>query len=119
MDVNTLINSRDKFTREQLEYLLHKTDNQADYLLLNYLEQRVIEIHGKDFVKNSTNKIQYIMGIALQNDIEEYDKFYSGCFEMYMQACGRNIKAIPGFNLIFITLTHIAIKILRKNKESK
>ena len=116
MDLKSIINSKTKLNNEQIDYLLNKTNNQADYLLLNYMEQRIIEVHGKDFVKNNTPKIQYIMGIILQGDINDYNKFYSGCFEQYMQSCGRNLKAVPGFNIIFIVLTHIAIKILRKNQ---
>lgn len=117
LDLNSIVNSKDKLTAEQLEYILNKTDNQPDYLLLNYMEQRIIEVHGQNFIKSNSSKIQYIMGLIIQGNINDFYEFYSGCFEQYMEACGRNIKAIPGFNIIFIVLIHIAIKLLRKNKQ--
>lgn len=119
MSLEEMVSSKSKLTRDNVDYILNKTDNQADYLLLNYMEQRIIESHGKDFVKKNTNKIQYIMGIILQGSSDELYKFYSGCFEQYMQACGRNVKAVPGFNIMFTVLIHMSIKILRKQKSQR
>ena len=117
MDLESIINSKSKFQMAEIDYILNNTDNQTDYLLLNYMEQKIIEIHGPEFIKNNTTKIQYIMGIILQNNIDDYEKLYSGCFDEYMKSCNNDMRAAPGFNIIFIVLTHIAIKILRKNKK--
>ena len=56
------------------------------------------------------------MSILLREDIDELFEFYSFCFDEYMKNCKNNKKAIPGFNITFITLIHMSYKILRKLK---
>lgn len=116
LDLKSILNSKTRLSRPQIEYIVKKTGNQADYIFLNYLEQKIIEIHGKTFVKDNTKKIQYIISLILDDDMDEFYKFYTGCLEQYMETCKRDIKAVPGFNILFIVFVHIALKIIRQTK---
>ena len=116
MNLNTILNEKSKFSIEEIDYLINNTNNQIDYMTLNYIEQQMVKKQGKEFIQQSSNKIQFIMSILLREDIDELFEFYSFCFDEYMKNCKNNKKAIPGFNITFITLIHMSYKILRKLK---
>ena len=104
----------EKLTDEQISFLVSGADNKTDYMTLNKIEQRIYEIHGKDLYTNSESKIQYIANLILNKDIAGMSVFYSGCLEQYIAMNQQN--DIGQFNIMFITLVHITLKILRKTQ---
>ena len=80
LEIKKILSKDDKFTADDLAFI-GNINNKSDYVLMNLLEQKMIEIQGKDFVKKSHPKIQYIMSLLLDNDIESLYDFYSGSFD--------------------------------------
>ena len=104
-----------KLGAEDVELVL-KINNQKDYMLMNYFEQEVIRQHGQKFLVESVNKIQYITGFILHVDMAGLYQMYSESFDIYMDMCNNNIDCGQGFNIVFLVLIHISMKIIRKNK---
>lgn len=113
MSLKQTLNKDDKFDKEEL-ISISKVETKEDYVLMNYLEQRMILIKGADFVKRSQPKIQYIMSMLLDEDVENLYDFYSGSFDEYMKICGNDYDQIGSFNLTFAILIHLAVKIIRR-----
>lgn len=111
--INTL-KSDDQFTKEQLAFIIKSSGEKDGYLALNYIESRLIAVQGKNFVAKNHNKIQYIMSILLKNDIDMLFDFYAGCFNSYMECTKNNYSGITTFNLTFVVLIHISLKIIRE-----
>ena len=107
-----------KMQIEDIRYVLYKTENKKDYITLNYFEREVISQHGSNFVVESADKIQYIMHFILEDNPEGLYEMYDHCFNIYMNNCGHDINRIDGFNIVFTVLIHIALKIIRKNKDN-
>jgi hypothetical protein len=80
------------------------------------MEQQVAKSQGEQFLIQSSDKIQYIMGLILQDELDELYNMYSNSFDIYMQACNNDIEQVCMFNTVFIVLVHITMKIIRKNK---
>jgi UDP-2,3-diacylglucosamine pyrophosphatase LpxH len=106
-----------KLQLEDIRYILYKTENQKDYITLNYFEREVVIQHGEDFITQSSGKIQYIMSFILNDRVENLYDMYEQCFNIYMMNCNHDIDKINGFNVVFTVLIHIALKIIRKNKK--
>ena len=113
LEIKKILSKDDKFTADDLAFI-GNINNKSDYVLMNLLEQKMIEIQGKDFVKKSHPKIQYIMSLLLDNDIESLYDFYSGSFDEYMKICNNSYSQIGSFNITFAVLIHLATKIIRK-----
>lgn len=103
----------DKFNIEEIEYL-GNIENKDEYVLMNYLEKKMIEIQGADFIRKSHPKIQYIMSLLLDDNLDGLYDFYSGSFDEYMKICNNNYSQIGSFNIAFAVLIHLAVKIIRK-----
>ena len=114
MNLKDILNKDDEFDKEELLYIVNNTNNKADYVLLNHIEKKLIEIQGKDFLQKSHNKIQYIMGLILECDLDRLYEFYDGSFYEYMKICNHDYNQIGSFNLTFAILIHVAIKIIRR-----
>lgn len=114
MNLKDILGKDDAFDKDELLYLVNNTNNKEDYVLLNHIEKRLIEIQGKDFLQKSHNKIQYIMGLILEGDLDGLYEFYNGSFSEYMKICNNNYSEIGSFNLTFAILIHVAIKIIRR-----
>ena len=111
------ITKRGRLGAEDLKDVVNRTDNLADYMFMNYLEREIVRQNGKEFLVESGNKVQYLMGFIMREDIEGLCKMYNGCFDAYMSACNNDIAYADGFNIVFIVLIHMAKKILRKTKD--
>jgi len=114
MELKNILNKDDEFNKEELLYLVNNTNNKSDYVLLNHIEKRLVEMQGKEFLQKSHNKIQYIMGLILESDLDGLYEFYHGSFSEYMKICDNNYSQIGSFNLTFAILMHVAIKIIRR-----
>lgn len=113
MELRSVLGKDDKFSKEDILYL-GNINTKRDYVLMNNLEKKLIEVQGADFVKKSHPKIQYIMSLLLDDNLDSLYEFYSGCFDEYMKICKNNYSQIGSFNLTFAVLIHLAVKIIRK-----
>lgn len=114
MGLNDILKKDDKFDSKDIVYI-GNINSKEDYVLMNFLEKKMIEIQGKDFVKRSHPKIQYIMSLLLDDNINGLFEFYSGSFDEYMKICNNNYSQIGSFNITFAVLIHLACKIIRRN----
>ena len=115
MSLADCIAKRNKLGTEDL-LLVVNVNSQKDYMMLNYLEREIAEHHGQSFFIESTNKVQYIMGFILMKDYTGLSAMYNECFDIYMESCDNNIDFVNGFNIVFLVLIHLAMKIIRRNK---
>ena len=113
MELREILNKDDKFDKSEIEFI-GNIDNKQNYVLLNLLEKKLIEIQGQDFVRKSHPKIQYIMSLLLDNNLDGLHEFYSGSFDEYMKICNNNYSQIGSFNITFAVLIHMATKIIRR-----
>lgn len=113
MELKGVLSKDDKFTADELAYI-GNINTKSEYILMNLLEKKMVEIQGKDFIRKSHPKIQYIMSLLLDNDLENLFDFYSGSFDEYMKICDNNYSQIGSFNITFAVLIHLATKIIRK-----
>jgi len=111
--IRDFIDANEEFTMDEIEYIMYKTENRNDYLLLNYIEQKIIENYGKNFIEDSENKIGLLLDLLMDDNKEGIYNFYKKAFEEYMKICQYKFENITSFNLIFLTHCHIALKILR------
>lgn len=111
------ITKKSRLETEDLMKILNQTDNLADYMFMNYLEREIVRQNGQDFLINSSNKVQYLMGFLMREDYEGVCKMYNGSFDIYMSDCNHDIAFADGFNIVFLVLIHMAKKILRKAKD--
>lgn len=116
MSLVECITKKRRLDTEDVLYIVRETNNQKDYLFMNYLEQEIIKQYGKQFIMESANKIQYIIGFLLKEDIDGLEVMYNGCFDQYMSMTNESPERIDGFNIVFIVLIHMAYKIIRKYK---
>ena len=110
------ISKKRRLDNEDLNFIIEKTDNKKDYMFLNFLEQEIISQYGKNFLIESSDKIQCIIGFVLDNDYQSLYDMYNGSFDNYMGFCNNDDNCICGFNITFIVLIHMSMKILRRNK---
>ena len=113
MSLKDILNKDDKFSADEL-MRMSKIETKEDYILMNYLEKKMIDIKGADFVKRSQPKIQYIMSMLLDEDDENLFDFYSGSYDEYMKICNNDYDQIGAFNISFAVLIHLATKIIRR-----
>lgn len=113
MELKDILNKDDKFNNEDIIYI-GNINTKQDYVLMNFLEKKMIEIQGQDFVKKSHPKIQYIMSLLLDDNVDGLFDFYSGSFDEYMKICNNNYSQIGSFNITFAVLIHLASKIIRR-----
>jgi hypothetical protein len=113
LELKNVLSKDDKFEADDLAYIVN-ISTKSEYVLMNLLEKKMVEIQGKDFVKKSHPKIQYIMSLLLDNDLENLFAFYSGSFDEYMKICNNNYSQIGSFNITFAVLIHLATKIIIK-----
>lgn len=109
------VSRKRKLSAEDVELVVNIT-NKHDYMLLNYFEQEIVRQHGKQFIIESGDKIQYIIGFILNDDMDGLFNMYEGSFTVYMNTFNNNIDLVNGFNTVFLVLIHIAMKIIRKHK---
>ncbi len=109
------VSGKRRLSAEDVEFVVN-INNRHDYMLLNYFEQEIIRQHGERFIIDSGDKIQYITGFILNNDMAGLFKMYEGCFSIYMNSCNNDINYVNGFNTVFLVLIHVAMKIIRKHK---
>ena len=115
MSLADVITQKKKMGIENIEFVVN-VNTAKDYMLLNYLEQEISKQQGPHFFTNSSDKIQFIMGFILNEDFNGIYDMYSGSYDIYMNTCGNDINYVNGFNIVFLVLIHIAMKIIRKNK---
>ena len=113
--IELIINKKKKMNKEDLDYIVHKSTNRIDILTMNYIEKSIINRSGPSFVEKSQNKIEVITNLLLDDKIDTLYEFYLRSFEGYMEMTGNSFEGITSFNLVFITLIHISLKIIRKS----
>lgn len=113
--IELIINKKKKMNKEDLDYIVHRSTNKIDILTMNYIEKSIINRSGPSFVEKSQNKIEVITNLLLDDKIDTLYEFYLRSFEGYMEMTGNSFEGITSFNLVFITLIHISLKIIRKS----
>lgn len=114
--IEVIIMKKRKISKADIDYIIHSSTNKLDILTMNYIEKSIINRSGKDFITKSQNKIAVIVNILLDDDLELLYDFYIKSFEEYMKKTDNSFEGITSFNLVFITLIHISLKIIRKSK---
>lgn len=115
MSLADMVTGKKKLCAEDIEFVVN-IDTAKDYMFMNYLEQEIIKQHGQQFLVQSTDKVQYIMGFVLNKDFNGLFEMYSSCLKIYMDSCNNDINCLDGFNIVFLVLVHVTMKIIRKNK---
>lgn len=111
--IEEMVKNNEELDLEQIKYLMYKTANKEDYLILNYIEKKIKENYGSNFMNHSRDKIAYLTQLLLNDDPNEIYKFYRGVFNEYMKQQNFKFEAITSFNLLFMAHMHIALKIIR------
>lgn len=113
----TCITKKEKLNNDDLNKIASQTDNLSDYMFMNHLERELVRKNGKDFLNQVSDKIQFIMGFILKDDLNGLKAMYDECFDIYMSGCNYDIDCVNGFNIVFIVLIHMAKKIVRQIKD--
>ena len=113
--IETIIMKKKRISKEDIDYIMHKSTNKIDFLTMNYIEKSILNKNGEDFVNRSQNKIAVLVNILLDDDLDLLYSFYENSFSEYMEKVGNSFEGITSFNLVFITLIHISLKIIRKS----
>ena len=111
--IEEMVKNNEELDLEQIKYLMYKTANKEDYLTLNYIEKKIKENYGSNFMNHSRDKIAYLTQLLLNDDPNEIYKLYRGVFNEYMKQQNFKFEAITSFNLLFMAHMHIALKIIR------
>lgn len=119
LSVETIIMKKRKLSYDDIDYLVYKTTNKIDFLTLNYIERSLIEKNGKSFIDKSKNKIEILVSLLLEDKIKRIYDFYDATFTEYMKATNNSFEGITSFNLVFIALLHVSLKIIRKSVKTK
>lgn len=112
-DTLTMLNKNSKLARGDIYTLMYRADADADYLVQEYVEQRLLLIHGKDFFVASQKKIEtitYLIAHKMDNDLWS---LYSNSFDAFMKSVNDDFEQIISFNIIFIACIGIGRKLLR------
>lgn len=115
-NIENIVKDNEELELQQIKYLMYETANRTDYLTLNYIENKIIENYGQNFIPHSKDKIAYLMELLLNDDPYEVLKYYKGIFSEYMKQNNYSFEGITSFNLIFMTHMHLALKIIRSSK---
>ena len=115
-NIEVIVMKKRKISKSDIDYIIHKSTNKLDYLTMNYIEKSIINRSGEEFISRSQNKIAVIVNILLDDDLDLLYDFYVKSFEEYMNKTDNSFEGITSFNLVFITLCHISLKIIRKSR---
>lgn len=115
--IENIIMKKKKFTNLDIDYIIHKTTNKMDLLTLNYIEKSLINKNGRIFIDKSKDKIEILVNLLLDDNLEKLYDFYSYTFDAYMKQTNNSFEGITSFNLVFVGLLHISLKIIRNSKE--
>lgn len=118
-NVEMIIMKKKKLSKEDINYIMHKTTNKLDFLTLNYIEKAIIDQNGPDFINRSKNKIEVLVSLLLNDSADDIFDFYIATFNEYMKKTHNSYEGITSFNLVFISLLHISLKIIRKSVGKK
>ena len=113
--IEQIIMKKRKLAKSDIDYVATKSTNKIDILTMNYIEKSIINKSGQEFVSKSQNKIEVIVNLLLDEKIDTLYEFYLRSFDEYMLMTGNSFEGITSFNLVFITLIHISLKIIRKS----
>ena len=111
------ITKKEKLNGEELNRIVNESNNLSEYMFMNYLERELVKKNGKAFLHRVSDKIQFIMGFILQDDLIGLKAMYDECFDIYMLGCNYNLDYANGFNIVFVVLIHMAKKIVRQVKD--
>ncbi len=114
-NIEVIIMKKKKLTFEDIEYIVHKSTNKLDFLTLNYIEKSIIDKNGTSFIERSKNKIEILVSLLCKDSVSDIYGFYSATFNEYMNKTHNSFEGITSFNLLFIALLHISLKIIRKS----
>jgi hypothetical protein len=118
MSLVEIIAKKDRLTKDELLFVMN-INTKKDYLMMNYLQQEISHQHGPDFFVRSCDKIQYIMGFILSKKFDDLYDMYSGSLEVYFKTNNNQNENMQGFNIVFVTLIHLAMKVIRKHKTTE
>ena len=118
MSLVEIIAKKDRLTKDELLFVLN-INTKKDYLMMNYLQQEISRQHGPNFFVDSTDKIQYIMGFILSKKLDGLYEMYSGSLDVYYNTSNNQTENMQGFNIVFLTLIHLAMKVIRKHKTTE
>lgn len=113
--IEQIIMKKRKMAKTDIDYVIHRSTNKVDILTLNYIEKSIVNRSGEDFILRSQNKIEVIVNLLLEDKLDVLYEFYLHSFDEYMQKTGNSFEGITSFNLVFMTLLHISLKIIRKS----
>lgn len=114
-NIETIIMRKKKLKLEDIDYVIHKSTNKLDFLTLNYIEKTIIDKNGTEFIERSKNKIEILVSLLCRDSVSDIYSFYVATFNEYMAKTNNSFEGITSFNLLFIALLHISLKIIRKS----
>ncbi len=114
-NIEQIIMRKKQLKLEDIDYIVHKTTNKLDFLTLNYIEKTIIDNNGTDFIQRSKNKIEVLVSLLCKDSVSDIYGFYVATFNEYMKKTNNSFEGITSFNLLFIALLHISLKIIRKS----
>lgn len=109
-----VLSKEDLLSKDELFYVIKKTDNKSDYITLNHLEKMFLDTKGETVFAKKCNKIQFIMGLLLNDELDKIYLDYKNIYNAYKQ---ENETDKRNINLYYVTLIHIAMKNLRQIAE--
>ena len=115
MSIKSSLSKQEKLNINDFEVFLNCDYDQVSFMILNHLEKEIIRVHGKEFISNSSDKIQYIIGFLIQKDLGGMYEMYSESFDLYINSLNQDAGQKQTFNVVFFVLVHMAIKILAEN----
>lgn len=118
-NIEMIIMKKNKLKREDINYIVHKSTNKLDFLTLNYIEKSILDQNGQEFINKSKNKIEVLVSLLLEDSVEDIYGFYLATFNEYMKKTNNSYEGITSFNLVFISLLHISLKIIRKSASAR
>jgi len=114
-NIEKMLVGNEELEMENIDYLMYKTANKNDYLLLNYIEQTIVKNFGDKFVQQSADKIELITNYLLEDNKQKLFDYYEGTLQEYMKMCNNSFEGVTSFNLVFLTHIHLALKIIRSS----
>lgn len=115
-NIEKIIMKKRKLSKADIDYIAYRSTNKLDILTMNYIEKSIINKSGQNFVIKSQNKIEVIVSLLLEDNLDTLYDFYANSYLEYMNKTNNSFEGITSFNLVFITLIHISLKIIRKSK---
>lgn len=116
-DTLRILESKQAITKMDMKTLVYAADSPDDFLIQNYIQKRILIIHGEDFIVRSQKSIEAILYYMTKKQDKELYQMYKSSFDTFMSSVNYNYEEIIGFNIIFIFYINIARRLLRQSAD--